>query len=103
MYTTANDTIADRFRSGFTLHISCPDCGRHRPLPNEEVARKYGWDFSFAALKRRIVCRRCRVRGRDVLRESNNGIPPGTWLPYAEKVIRENPTRTVLQGPWKKG
>jgi hypothetical protein len=95
-----NATIADRFRARFLFFIDCPDCRRHRPLPAVEVARKYGWDFSFQELKRRIVCRHCRIRGRKVLHESNNGIPKWHWEPKADQIIKDNPTPKVIKGPW---
>lgn len=96
-----DETIADRFRGGFLFYIRCPDCKRSRDLPAVEVARKYGWDFSWAELQRRVVCRRCRIRGRRVLCESNNGVPRWHWEPKADQIIKDNPAPTVIKGPWK--
>jgi hypothetical protein len=49
-----------------TIYADCRLCNRSVKLNTSQLGRKYGSDFTIAALRYRLTCRYCGARPRDI-------------------------------------
>jgi hypothetical protein len=48
------------------IYADCRVCSRSVKLNTAQLSRKYGADFTIAALRYRLTCRNCGARPRDI-------------------------------------
>ena len=58
--------LGDAVRDGWSLWVSCARCDHRAELDPAELAKRVGYDFAVAELKRRMRCSKCTSREIEV-------------------------------------